>query len=150
MKKHDIASGIVFLCLGLFIIFYSPVFDIGSLKTPGSGFMPFLSGVIICLFSGLTLLNTFFYKAGEIESRHKKVKFRNLILAVLALIAYPLLIKWAGFVICSFFLILITMRYAGSQTWVATILGGGLASILSYLLFEVLLKSQLPRGILGF
>ncbi len=150
MGNSDRITSGVCLCLGLFIIFYSPIFEIGSLKNPGSGFMPFLSGIIICIFSLITLLRSSFIKGKTIDHLRNKIKIKPLILAISALILFPLLIKWAGFIISSFLLILITMRYTGAQTWKATILGAGLGSISSYLLFEMLLKSQLPKGILGF
>lgn len=60
------------------------------------------------------------------------------------------LMKLLGYIICSFLLILVFMRYTGSQTWAASILGAALSSSLSYLLFETWLKGQLPEGIFGF
>lgn len=150
MKRHDLASSSVFFCVGLFIVFYAPQFGIGSLSTPGTGFMSFLTGLIICGFAAATFLRAFLDKSTQVEKIWAEVKFQKLILVILMLIAYALLLKPLGFIIDSFFLILFLIRYMGSQTWIRSILWAGLSSILSYLLFETWLQAQLPRGIFGF
>jgi putative tricarboxylic transport membrane protein len=150
MKRNDLISSGVFFGVGLLIILYSPQFDLGSLSSPGPGFMPFLSGVIVCGFASVTFLGTFRDKSASVEKVWGKVNFRKLIFVLLLLCAYAGLLKPLGFIICSFFLILILMHYIGLQPWFKSILGAGLSSIMSYLLFETWLKSELPRGILGF
>jgi len=150
MRRHDLLSSAIIFCVGLFIVFYAPQFGIGSLSTPGTGFMPFLTGLIICGFATATFLRAFLDKSTQVEKIWAGVKFKKLILAILMLIAYALLLKPLGFIVDSFFLILFLTHYMGSQTWIRSILCAGLSSILSYLLFETWLKAQLPRGFLGF
>jgi hypothetical protein len=41
-------------------------------------------------------------------------------------------------------------RFVEPQKWVVAVGGSALASIASYVVFELWLKTQLPRGILGF
>lgn len=150
MKRHDLISSVVFFCVGLFILLYAPQFDLGSLRSPGSGFMPFLSGLIVCGLATTTFLRAFFDKSAQVEKIWAEVKLLKLISTILILIAYAFLISLLGYIICSFFLILFLTRYIGSQTWPRSVLLGVLSSILSYLLFETWLKAQLPIGILGF
>jgi putative tricarboxylic transport membrane protein len=150
MRTHDLISSTIFFFIGLFIVFYAPQFDLGSPSTPGSGFMPFLAGLVICIFSIITFLHAFVKKPDQPERIWAKIKFRRLISTLLILIAYTLLLDKIGFMICTFFLILILVRYAGSQPWFTSVLVGGASSFLSYLLFETWLKAQLPQGILGF
>lgn len=150
MRRHDLISSTILFLIGLFIIFYAPQFGLGSPSMPGPGFMPFLTGLVICSFSMITFLRAFLDKAGGIEEIWAKIKFQKLIFTILILIIYTLLLKKIGFIVCTFFLILILVRYTGSRTWFVSILCGGLSSILSYLLFETWLKAQLPKGIFGF
>jgi putative tricarboxylic transport membrane protein len=149
MRRHDLLSSVIFFCIGLFIVFYSPQFNIGSLSTPGTGFMPFLTGLIICGLSVATFIRAIFDKATHTEKIWAEVKFKKLILSTIVLIAYALLLEPLGFIIDTFFLILFLTRYMGSQTWKRSILCGVSSSILSYLLFETWLKAQLPRGMFG-
>lgn len=150
MKRHDFISSAVIFCVGLFITFYAPQFGIGSLMTPGTGFMPFLTGLIICGFAITIFLQALLDKSGRTEKIWVGIKFKKLILSVLILIAYAFLLESFGFIIDSFLLILFLTRYMGSQTWKRSILCAVLSSVLSYLLFETWLKAQLPRGIFGF
>lgn len=150
MKRHDFISSIVFFCIGLFIVLYAPQFNLGNLSSPGSGFMPFLTGLIVCGFSTITFLQAFLDKSAGVEKIWANVKFQKLISTILLMIAYALLLKSLGFIICSFFLILFSMRYVGLQTWPRSVLVVSLILIITYLLFETSLKLQLPRGIFGF
>ncbi len=149
MRRHDLLSSIIFFCVGLFIAFYAPQFGIGSLSTPGTGFMPFLTGLIICGFATTTFLQSLLDKSGRVERIWAGVKFQKLILSMVILIAFALLLELLGFIIDSFLLILFLTRYMGSQSWKRSFLCAGISSILSYLLFETWLKAQLPRGIFG-
>lgn len=149
-KRQEMMSSIIVFCFGLCVVFYSPHFNVGSLKRPGSGFVPFISGVVICVFSIITFLQAFFHKSDKVEKVWAKVKFQTLIFVILILFMYPILINLLGFIICSFLIILFVMRYAGYQSWRTSFLGASLSSVLSYLLFETWLKGQLPKGILGF
>lgn len=150
MRRHDLISGSILFLIGLFILFYAPQFGLGSLSVPGPGFMPFLSGLVICIFSVITFLKAALSKPAEVEKIWAGIKFRRLIFVILMIVIYTLLLKKLGFIICTFFLILMLLHYTGSRTWFVSILYGGLSAILSYLLFEVWLKAQLPKGIFGF
>ncbi len=150
MRRHDLISSMVLFAIGLFIIFYAPQFGLGSLSVPGPGFMPFLSGIVICGFSIITFLRAFLSKSAGVEKIWANVKLKEIILTLAMLIVYTLFLKRLGFIICTFFLILILVRLAASRSWLSSIFIGGLSSILSYLLFETLLRAQLPRGIFGF
>jgi putative tricarboxylic transport membrane protein len=150
MKRHNLLSSAIFFCVGLFIVFYAPVFGIGSLHTPGTGFMPFLTGLIICAFATTIFIQALLDESSKAEKIWAGLKFRKLILSMLILIAYASLLERFGFIIDSFLLILFLTRYMSSQSWRKSFLCAGLSSILSYLLFETWLKAQLPKGIFGF
>jgi len=150
MRRHDLISSTVLFVIGLFIVFYAPQFGLGSLSVPGPGFMPFLAGLVICGFSIITFLRAFLSQSAGVEKIWANIKLRRMILTLVMLIVYTFLLRKLGFVICTFFLILILVRFAVSRSWLSSILIGGLSSILSYLLFETLLKAQLPKGIFGF
>lgn len=150
MRRHDLISSTVWFCAGLLIILYSPQFDMGTASTPGPGFMPFLAGILMSSFSILTFLKAYLDRSGKIEKIWMNIQYPKLIFVLLVLLIYTILLERVGFIVCTFFLILFLIRFIGPQTWVTSILGAGIASILSYFLFEIWLKAQLPKGILGF
>lgn len=112
--------------------------------------MPFISGLLICGFAGLIFLQAFLDKSKRAEKIWANVQLRRLIFSVILLTLYALLLESLGFIVDSFFLILLLSRYSGSQNWGKSLLCAALSSIVSYLLFEICLKAQLPTGLLGF
>jgi putative tricarboxylic transport membrane protein len=150
MKRHDLISSLVWFCAGLFIALYSPQFDLGNLKEPGSGFAPFLAGVLMCILSGITFSQATLEKAGDIKNLWEKVQFGKIIFVFLTLCFYTLLVEKVGFLICTFLLILILIRFTRQHTWLESLLWAVLTSALSFLVFEAWLKLRLPKGILRF
>ncbi len=149
MRKHDLGSSLIWLGVGLFITLISPGLDLGVPSAPGSGFMPFLTGLMICIFSVVTFLQACLEKGEEKENLWVGVQFRKLLIVVFVLLAYILLLKPVGYLICTFFLVLALTRFTGSEAWRAALLTSLLGSSLSYLLFDTLLRAYLPAGIFG-
>lgn len=79
-----------------------------------------------------------------------KIQWRNILSVLAAMVAYGLLLDQIGFVLVTFAFVVLLMKVIEPQSWKRAILGGAISSIASYLLFETLLKSQLPRSFLGF
>lgn len=150
MRRHNLISSTLLFFVGLFTVVLAPQYDLGTVSAPGAGLMPFLSGSFMCIFSIVTFLKAFLHKSGERKRIWANIKFCKLIFVLFVLLAYTLLIETVGFLICTFFLIVLLLRFVDPQSWPLSLVGGGLTSILSYLLFETWLKSQLPRGIFGF
>jgi putative tricarboxylic transport membrane protein len=150
MKRYDLISSSICFIFGLSIVLYAPEFDLGSLMAPGSGFMPFLSGLLISGFSAIMFLSALFDRSSAGEKVWTGVKFQKLIIIILGLLLFAALIETLGFIVCSFLLMLMATHYAGSQTWLITILVSILSSVGSYVLFAVWLSVPLPKGILAF
>ncbi len=150
MRRHDLLSSTIWFFTGLFITLYAPQFDLGTASMPGSGFMPFLAGIFICIFSALTFLQAYCKKEGETEKLWKNIQFRKLIFILSGLLIYTFFLDIVGFLICTFLLILFFVHFVGSENWLRSIVGAVMTSILSYLLFDTWLQANLPKGILGF
>ena len=67
-----------------------------------------------------------------------------------ALVAYFLFLEYLGFVIVSFLLMFFLFLWVGRQRWYVAFLSAVICIGLAYVLFEILLKSNLPRGVFGF
>jgi len=150
MKRHDLMSSIILFLAGLFTLLSAPQYDLGSPETPGPGLMPFLSGILMCIFSIVTFFKAYLDKSGQMREIWVNIRFRKLTFVFLMLLLYTLFLEKVGFLVCTFFFIFLLLRFVEPQPWLTSLLGGGLTSILAYLLFETWLKAQLPRGILGF
>ena len=113
--------------------------------------MPFLTGLAICFFSGIGLIHaTLRKKRGEgWAPLLKGVIWMNAFVILLSLLAYALLLKPLGFVITTAGFIAFLLRVISPQRWSVVIACSILTALGSYLIFEVWLKAQLPKGPLG-
>ena len=112
--------------------------------------MPLLSGSLVCFFAVLTFLSAYRRKSGDVKKIWADIQFKKLVFVLIMLLLYALLIEKVGFLLSTFLLIFLLLRFVDPRSWMTSLIGGGITSILSYLLFETWLKAQLPRGILGF
>jgi hypothetical protein len=69
-----------------------------------------------------------------------------MVLTVFALLVYAWTMEYAGFLISTFFFLAFLLRFIEPQRWSVVLLGALLTSSVSFLIFEVLLQCQLPRG----
>jgi putative tricarboxylic transport membrane protein len=150
MRKHDFLSSIIFFGIGFLVILFAPSYELGGFRRPGPGLIPFITGIFICFFSMVTFFQAYISKGKKDLDLWSNVRFRNQLFVIMTLFVYALILEKIGFLISTFFLILFLMRFVDPVSWFSTLLGSGLASILSYLLFETWLKTQLPKGIFGF
>jgi putative tricarboxylic transport membrane protein len=125
--------------------------EVGSFVSPGPGFFPFWSAVVLGVLAILLAVTSFFKKEDDgIRIQWKGVKWVNVILVVASLLMYSILLNTLGYVITTLGLMLLLFALTGRPkmwSWVGSAL---LSALLSFLVFYSLLNVQLPRGKLGF
>ena len=149
--NNDQLSGAVWFGLGLAVCLGSLQYKLGTPAAPGTGFMPFLTGLAICSFSGIGLIHaTLRKKQGEGWAPVLRgVTWKNAMIILVSLLAYALLLFPLGFVITTTLFIAFLLRAIVPQRWSVVIACSILTAAASYLIFEVWLKAQLPKGPLG-
>ncbi len=66
-----------------------------------------------------------------------------------SLFVFYLIFESAGFPIATFFFVLALLKFVVPQKWLYSVGIAAVISLCSYLLFQVVLKSNLPMGILA-
>jgi len=151
LNNDQVSSGIWFL-VSLIICLAALQYKIGTLSSPGSGFLPFLSGMAIGLFAAIGFIQaTLRKKRGEIWlSFLKGLRWEKALIILASLFAYGLLLGFLGFFLCTLLFIAFLLRAVVPQRW-SLVVGGSVAiAVASYIVFDVLLKAQMPKGIWGF
>ena len=150
MNNDQLSSGVWFM-LGLAVCLGSLQYKLGTPASPGTGFMPFLTGVAICFFSGIGLIHAILRrKQGEgWTPLVQGLRWKNAMVILISLLAYALLMVPLGFFICTTLFIAFLLRAIVPQRWSVVIGCALLTAAASYLIFEVWLKAQLPKGPLG-
>jgi hypothetical protein len=151
-NNEQLASG-VWLIIGVMVVVFSIPYKLGSLASPDTGFMPFLSGLAMCLFSLIGLVHgTLERKRGEGWKPviTDEIRWEKSLFILAALLAYVFLLKSLGFVLCTVLFLGFLFRAVKPQKWSTVILGSVLITTCAFVIFDVWLKSQLPKGPWGF
>jgi putative tricarboxylic transport membrane protein len=151
--RRDKWSSLVWCAVGLFICVGSLRLSLGELRNPGPGFLSFYAGLIL---GGLAL--AVHWQSRKASSPHERTEtetiWRNaqrgwkMVMTVGALLAYAVLMNYLGFLISTFIFLAFLLRAIEPQRWSVALLGSLAASVAFYCIFEMGLKSQLPRGLI--
>jgi putative tricarboxylic transport membrane protein len=150
--NNDQMSATVWLALGLIITIASVPYGLGTLDSPGTGFLPFLSGLAITLFSFIGLVHATLKRRMGVGWKPvmRGLIWKKSLIVLLALLAYVWLLKPLGFSLCTALFIGFLLRAVQPQRWPVVMVGAIGAAVGAYGIFEVWLKAQLPRGPWGF
>lgn len=148
--RTEIFHALFWLCVGLIATYSSTHYSLGSLSDPGPGALPFILGLLFILLALIYLVQaarvreTPARKSFEIGAGWKKVAW------IVALLTFSAVVfESLGFLITIFLLITISMLLMDPRRWMLAVFMGLSSSLGSYVLFDIWLKVQLPRGILN-
>jgi putative tricarboxylic transport membrane protein len=152
LNMRDLVGGLFWLGISIFVLIEAVKTGVGTLHTPNPGFFPFWSAVVLGLFALILMVVNFFSrqrKSGFAEL-WKDTQWRKGVYVVCSLFLYLLVLPILGYLISTFALMLFIM--AAIERWNLWWMGASAATMVvaSYLLFDVFLEVNLPRGILGF
>ena len=146
----DRISGAILFLFGAGILWEGREIPFGQLSAPGPAFFPTILAVLLILFSFLLIIPGK-KKEQEPDSFGGWSSVFSQLLPVFAmLMAYFFLLEPLGFIVAGFLLMTFLFVKVGSQRWVMALLGALISIGSAYVLFGMLLKSSLPRGVLGF
>ncbi len=151
MRRHDLFGGIFWLIIGVGLIFESVELELGSIQFPGPGLMPFFIGCALAVTGLLLAIQEIrLSPVGQGDQTISLGKFRSKGLpSLLTAVLYSASIKYLGFLLATFLLILVLLKILGSRRWSSILLISILATVASYLLFGVWLRIRFPVGLLG-
>ena len=150
MKNNDQRSSLFWLVVGLAIALYSRKYDLGSLSSPGPGFLPFLSGAAMALLALVVFFQQFPKRKETLKSLWSHTKWPTVLLVLASLVAYTVLLELLGFLLDTFVLTAFLLRVMEPLNWTKVFAGATGATLGSYAVFQLWLQAQLPSGFLGF
>jgi len=151
MRKADQISGIFWFLFSAFISIESYRLGLGNLHQPGPGFIFFWTAIVMGALSVVVFVRAWAgKKTGESEGPiFGKENALKIILVPLFLFVYACLMETLGFILITLLLFIFLLGIIERKSWRWTIFVSVVVSGASYLVFEIWLKSQLPRGLLG-
>jgi putative tricarboxylic transport membrane protein len=150
MRTPDRWSGFFGLAFSILVCIEAYRLDIGSYRNPGSGFFPFWVGIVLGILSFLFLIQKFLKREKKEEMAFQKVDWRKILLVIASLYVYALVLEKIGFILSTFLLVAVLLKFVDNKKWYILIFVGGSSALACYLVFELWLQSHLPKGIFWF
>lgn len=150
MKKVNLISSIVLMGLAIATLLEASKLPFGTLRTPKAGFFPFVLAIFLAVFSLILLGQTIKEKNeggnlfGLSSGNWKKIG-----LAAGSLFAFAFVVEYLGYILSTFLLIAFLLRAIEPQKWWVVIALALLSSLVTYVVFSLLLSTPLPEGVLG-
>jgi putative tricarboxylic transport membrane protein len=150
LKKTTLIINIIWLLFSMAVCLESWRLDAGSLHSPGPGFLPFIAGLLL----GILAVIAFIQGLKKKDFREKEaLSFGTYLIKVGlltgVLVVYIFFLNILGFLVGTFLLLLFLFRIVEPLGWRTVIVASLITLGAVYLLFDVFLGTQLPRGILG-
>lgn len=151
MGRKDRVMGFVWMLLGIVISASSARFPFGGMSDPGPGYLPLACGLIIGALGAILLFRPEKPKDDEPKKPEKAVfprgaAGRRVLLTMASMGFCAAVMNIIGFILSAFFMSLFLMRSSGPVKWKTAVFFAILYSFGSFLIFKVLLKTQLPAG----
>jgi putative tricarboxylic transport membrane protein len=155
--KEWIAKKDANLWTGLFLMIFSGAviseaiqLEIGTPKSPGSGFMIFGAASVLGLLALRQFIKSLHSHGREVKRTSEEIHWKRIISVILANIIYIFILQPVGYLLCTFLLLCFLFQIHEKGRWVSAVGGAALTSFLSYLIFSRMLQLHLPRGLIPF
>jgi uncharacterized membrane protein YcfT len=153
MNRRDFYSSAFLLALAIAVCAGAWTLRIGSPREPGPGFMPFLCGLALCGLSFFLFVQSLRIQKAEVAA-HRSVQLGRSTwlpgITLFSLTLYLVILKFLGFLLATFVLLLFLTRIIGSQSIRRSLVTAVSISGSLFFIFQVFLRLKMPEGPFGF
>ncbi len=149
LNNSELWGGLIGLALGVFVVWSGLRLKLGTINDPGSGYVLFYTGLLMCLFATTIIIAAVTEGGPTFGSRWKDARWTKPLLVIVCLIAFAFALNTLGFLLSAIPLMLLLLRAVDPVRWSLAIPIGLLAPLGVWWVLERLLLIQLPSGILG-
>ncbi len=121
LNNSEFWTGVIGLGLGVFVIRSGLKLKLGTINDPGSGFMLFYIGLLMCAFAVTIVLASITEGGPTFGSRWEDARWSKPVLIIVCLIAYAFALEPLGFLIATIPLMLLLLRIIDPVRWTLAI-----------------------------
>jgi putative tricarboxylic transport membrane protein len=149
LKNAELWGALGWLALSVFVVFAGRGLGIGAVSDPGSGFLLFWLGLLMCGFSVALVAAAVRAGGPSLASLWEGARWGKVLAIIASLCAFALLLNQLGFLLASIPLLLLLLRAIDPVPWPIAIPVGVGAPLAIWWLLKKMLLIQLPAGVLG-
>jgi cell division protein FtsW (lipid II flippase) len=147
--RDDAFAAILILLFAFLFGLEALNYPIGSsMRKVGPGFFPLVCLSFLAVFSAVLLGRSLRHRQKSVRAPWPR-SFTPLVIVLVSVFAYGFILPWLGFLITTFLFAFVLFWQGYPRRWILTAAGAAVTSILSVLVFEVWLKIQFPKGLIG-
>jgi hypothetical protein len=153
-KEIGKKEAVFWIALGVFVCFLGWRIKIGTFHGPGPGFFALIAGLALIVIGTLMLSakRTKGAGAGKGSTEQTGLIARffkpRLISTMAVLVGYGVFLSSLGYILCTFFVMTALFFDWGKNRLLTACTASAATTVVTYLVFETWLRTQLPRGIL--
>ena len=147
LNNSELWGGLIGLALGIFVIRSGIKLKLGTINDPGSGYVLFYTGILMCLFA-LTIVIAAVTEGGpSFGSRWEGARWTKPLVIIACLTAFSFALEPLGFLLSAIPLMLLLLRAIDPVRWPLAIPLAVLAPLGVWWVLKRALLIQLPSGI---
>ncbi len=146
LNNSELWGGVVGFALGIFVIRSGYGLNIGSINDPGSGYVLFYTGILMCLFAGTIIVSAVTEGGPTLGSLWAGTRWTKPLLVIVCLTAFSFLLEPLGFLLASIPLMLVLLRVIDPVRWTLAVPLAILAPLGMWWVLKKALLIQLPVG----
>jgi len=136
----DFWSGVLFMAIGLFAIFYGMKYTLGSAARMGPGYFPRILGILLILIGAILALRSFRLQGPPLP----RWKWRPTVVVLGSVVLFGAIVQWAGIALSTVILIVGSSAASPEFRPREALIVGVLLAALAVGVFVIGLKLQLP------
>ena len=149
LNNSELWGGVVGLALGIFTTRAGITLGLGSINDPGSGYVLFYTGLLMCLFAASIIFASLTEGGPTFAARWAGARWIKPLAIIASLIAFAIALEPLGFLLSAIPLMLLLLRAIDPVRWTLAIPIALLAPLIVWFVLKRALLIQLPSGLFG-
>jgi putative tricarboxylic transport membrane protein len=149
LNNSELWGGLIGLALGGFVIWQGVKLKLGTINDPGSGYVLFYTGILMCVFAASIIISAITEGGPTLASRWDNVSWSKPLLVIACLTTFSFALEPLGFLLSSIPLMLLLLRLIDPLRWTLAMPIAVLAPLGMWWMLKRLLLIQLPSGLFG-
>jgi putative tricarboxylic transport membrane protein len=147
LNNSELLAGLFWLGLGVFVAWAGWDLGVGTRSAPGSGFLVFWAGLLMCGFSLAIAVGAVKNGGPSLGSLWADTRWAKVLIVLVSLAIYAALLDIAGFLLATAPLLLILLRAVDPVPWRIAVPIALVATVGTWWVLKRALLIQLPSGI---
>jgi putative tricarboxylic transport membrane protein len=150
MKRSQLAVSTVLAGLAWFVLLESRHLSFGNMRVPQTGFFPWVLATVLLILCVILFAQGLSGAESDRPPDHILPEgWSRIAFTLAAMIGFAVVLERLGFLLTTFFLMIVLLRAIESQRWSKVFFVALLTAVGSYALFGWILGIPLPGGVFG-